>query len=144
MKSTPEIETEHRSRCTLAALLHLLVCVVAVTMAAAVPAHGYTTYSGAAVGSNGIIWAWGVTDATSGWYMPHTAYVRTTLTSPKNRFNTSGRISGPNVIRADINLSWDPTDTGIYLVSSFHDYYCVVMGAVVLGSTQGSVSNAYP
>lgn len=63
--------------------------------------------------------------------MIHTAYVKTTLTSPHGRTSYSGSISSANWVRADVSLAFDPNDLGTYSVLSFHGVYCPVWGWVV-------------
>jgi len=87
------------------------------------PSYGWDTYSGSSVGSNGTTYGWGVTNVPQAGYL-HTAYVTTTLTSPKGRTISSGWRSATTSVRADVSLSWDATDEGTYLVKSTHKGYC--------------------
>jgi hypothetical protein len=83
-------------------------------------------YSSAALGSDGRVNAWGVTNVTA---MQHTASVRTTLRSPHGRtVSANGAWMGPGHSRADVYLAFDQSDLGTYTVNSVHDAYCSVMG----------------
>ena len=121
----------------------LLFCAFVVMMAAAASAHAITTYSGVAVTSGGPINGWGVTDAyVSG--MHHTAYVSTSLRSPKARNSSSGWRNATSTVRADVSLLWDSTDLGSYLETSNHKYYCdAAMRFFVLANTTGSTTVPY-
>src|SRR5574337_999401 len=84
-------------------IVRLFAGAVFVAMMAATSAQAITTYSGASVSSNGTVNGWGVTDAyVSG--MLHTAYVSTTLTSPRGRTSGSGWQHATTSVRADVNL----------------------------------------
>jgi hypothetical protein len=96
--------------------------VSALTLFAALPSYGYTWYSGAAVGSDGTVYGWGVVDVTS-YLMYNKGIVSTTLTSPKGR-QASAQSNDQNVARADVLLPFDPNDLGTYVVSSSHSGYC--------------------
>jgi len=113
------------------------------------PAHAYSWYSGASVGSDGTVYGWGVTDATPphGSNMSHVAYVTTTLTSPIKRRQASNSLNLQNMVRADVSLSFDPGDLGSYqdyTTSSAFCYSCLcyfIYGAV----SQAFANNAaYP
>jgi hypothetical protein len=104
------------------------VAVLGVAAALAVPArcNCYSIYSGTSVGSDGTIYGWGVTDGTPppGFSMTHTAYVWTSLTSPKGRWTASSSpgtyTSGINVVQVDVSLPFDPNDLGTYTTQSDH------------------------
>ena len=81
------------------------------------------------MGSDGTVYGWGVTDGTPppGISMTHTAYVWTSLTSPKGRSTASGPLGTytyfANVVRVDVSLPFDPNDWGTYTTQSFHGVY---------------------
>jgi hypothetical protein len=60
---------------------------ILLTLVVAPPARAYTVSSHTEVQSDGTVHGWGITDATPppGFAMVHTAYIRTTLTSPNGR-----------------------------------------------------------
>lgn len=111
--------------------IRLWVAVLAVAAALAVPArcYCYSIYSGTSVGSDGTVYGWGVTDGTPppGYAMTHTAYVWTSLTSPKGRSTASGPPGyykyAVNVVRVDVSLPFDPTDLGTYTTQCFYGVY---------------------
>ena len=100
----------------------------------AAPARAITTYSGTSVGTNGNVYGWSVTDAYVGG-MYHDAYVTATLRSPKGRTASSNR-EARSTVRADLYLSWDPTDMGWYDEEAEHQYFCwIAMLMFALGET---------
>jgi hypothetical protein len=106
----------------------------AILMVSAAPAsYSYSLYSGSSVGANGTVYGWGVTDGTPppGFQMIHTAYVKTTLTSPNGRTAYSGSLSGSNWRRGDVSLAFDANDLGTYYIQSFHGVYCPVWGWII-------------
>jgi len=94
----------------------------ALTLFTALPFYAYVWYSGAAVGSDGTVYGWGVVDVTS-YFMYNKGIVSTTLTSPKGR-QASAQSNEQNVARADVSLPFDPNDLGTYFTSSLHSGYC--------------------
>lgn len=116
-------------------IMRLVTCAVVFIIVSGGSARGITTYSGASVSSNGTINGWGVTDAyVSG--MHHTAYISTTLSSPKSRTSSSGWRYATTTVRADVSLPWDGTDMGTYTETSQHKYYCyAVMYMIILSGT---------
>lgn len=118
----------------MANILRVLVSVLAFALSLPACCFGYAWSSGSSIGSDGTIYAWGVTDGTPnpGYSMTHDAYVNTTLTSPKGRTDYTGYYKwGINTVRSDVSLPYDRTDLGTYTVQSFHRVYCIVMGWVL-------------
>jgi hypothetical protein len=115
-------------------LVSLIVILVALLSP---PTVWGATYSGASVGSNGTTYGWGVTNVTTGSYI-HTAYVTTTLRSPKGRTAIRNWQSAWNSVRADISLAWDSTDLGTYTTTSTHKAYCSQMGWFINGATSST------
>lgn len=79
------------------------------------------------LGTDSIIYGWGITDANSGGCYCHTAKVTTTIRSPKGRTQTASDIYGSRgheYARADVRLLWDETDLGDYTESSTHWAFC--------------------
>jgi hypothetical protein len=108
----------------------ILVAAVAVflPLVLARPSYPYSVSSHTEVQSDGTAHGWGITDATPppGFAMVHTAYVRTTLTSPNGRTAYSGTRTGANVVRADVWLAHSPGDTGTFRTDSYHGAWCPV------------------
>jgi hypothetical protein len=98
--------------------------IAALALCFALQAHAYAWYSGASVGSDGTIYGYGVTDGTPPPGMNHTAYITVTLTSPKNRQNSGGQQSNPSIVQENVQLSFDPSDLGNYVVNSISTVYC--------------------
>lgn len=134
------IELERRHERHLLIISAVVSLVGIFTFLAATPLHADNIYSGASVGSDGTIYGWGVTDATS--MVAHTTHMNSTLSSPNGR-QTSGTTSGGDYSRIDLSLPNDDNDTGTYLVSSAHWAYCPYGGWFLNGNqTQGSASTA--
>lgn len=131
---TPEVASVHGVNDALRAMARSLASTIALTLVVVASAQAYSAYSGASVGSSGTIYGWGVTEA-SDYYMTHTAYVTTTLRSPKGRAAYSGMWAGGDTVRADISLSWDATDLGTYTTTSQHQYYCPLGGLIPMGES---------
>jgi hypothetical protein len=147
MKSIREAKIEQARRRQRAFIntLGRVSLVAALTLFTALPSYPWTYYSGASVGGDGTVYAWGVTDVTqSGMY--HTAYVNATLTSPKGRVANNGIIQATSSVREDLSLPFVPNDTGTYLVSSWHSGFCHVCNCWLFqGCGSGaSANNAYP
>jgi hypothetical protein len=124
MKSIRETKIEQRPRPgAFMSTLRRASLVAALALFTALPSHANSGYSGASVGSNGTVYGWGVTDATT-YSMYHVAYVSTALYSPKGRYNGYGMHSAQNSVREDVSLAFDPTDLGTYLVQSTNEAYC--------------------
>jgi hypothetical protein len=106
--------------------LRVVLFALAVVLAVPARAYCYSVYSSTSVGSDGTVYGWGVTDGTPppGYSMTHTAYVWTSLTSPKGRSAASGPSGtytyGVNYVSVEVSLPFDPTDTGTYTTQSFH------------------------
>ena len=112
-------------------------CIAVLTVVFASPGYGYAWYSGTSVGSNGIVYGWGFTDASAYMYI-HTAYVTTTLRSPHGRVASSGQLSAFNTVSSNVYLTWDSTDLGNYITTSDHLFVCIYMGPVDLGDSSAS------
>jgi hypothetical protein len=130
METMREAKIEQRTRWqpTLTNALARVSFVVVITFFTALRSQAYSYYSGASVGSDGTVYGWGVTDATPPPGMYHTAYVYTTLTSPKGRVADYGWVSAPSTVREDVSLPFDPTDLGTYVVSSLSSGFCHTCG----------------
>lgn len=124
MNSIRGFEIEERHRQAFINTLQRASLVLALTLFAALPSQAYSYYSGASVGSDGTVYGWGVTDATPPPGMYHTAYVYTTLTSPKGRVANYGQVSAPSTVRQDVSLPFDPADLGTYVVASLSSGFC--------------------
>jgi len=139
MFSTPRVARVYRLKNNLRVLPCRFAWGFLLILAAAIPAHAITQYSGAAMAPTGQINGWGVTDAyVSGMF--HTAYASTTLKSPKARTASSGWRSASNWVRADAYLGWDATDLGTYLATSNHKFYCPYAGMILRPNTSGSTT----
>lgn len=116
----------------------------AFTVFTSMPAHAWTYYSGASVGSDGTVYGWGVTDVTAGG-MYHMAYVSSTLTSPQGR-QAWGNGSAQNSVRDNMSLPFLSTDTGTYLVSSVSSGFCYVCMCWILynAPSQATANNQLP
>ena len=112
-------------------------CIAILTVVFASPGYGYAWYSGTSVGSNGIVYGWGFTDAHAHMYV-HTAYVTTTLRSPNGRVASSGRVGAFNTVQSNVYLVWNSNDLGNYTVTSSHEFNCTFMGPVYLGNSNAS------
>jgi hypothetical protein len=125
MKSIGEAKIEQRRRPQQAFIstLQRASLLSVLTLFTALPLHANSGYTGASVGSNGTVYGWGVSDATT-YSMFHMAYVSTALYSPKGRYNGYGMHSAQNSVREDVSLAFDPTDLGTYLVQSTNEGYC--------------------
>jgi murein DD-endopeptidase MepM/ murein hydrolase activator NlpD len=101
--------------------------------------YSSATYSDIVV-SGGIIYGWGVTDASSGCYC-HKAKVTTTITSPNGRIQTNGDLyggRGHEVARADVQLPFDETDVGDYTEFSTHWAFCPYCNCNFINGSQSS------
>lgn len=81
MTRTACIELERRHERPLFIISEVFTLVAIFTFLAATPLHADTIYSGASVGSDGTIYGWGVTDATS--MVAHTTHMNCTLIKPE-------------------------------------------------------------
>ena len=116
-----EVIQRHRAR-VFHTTLRGAVLASALSLFTALPFYAYVWYSGAAVGSDGTVYGWGVVDVTS-YFMYNKGIVSTKLTSPKGR-QASAQSNDQNVARADVSLPFDPNDLGTYFTSSLHSGYC--------------------
>jgi hypothetical protein len=137
MNSIQRCEIERRRWRALVRTLQVASLLGALTLFTALPVHGYSWYSGASVGSNGIVYGWGVTDVTS-HTMHHQAYVTTTLTSPKGRKDGPVYGNAQNSVRVDVALGFDPSDLGTYLVESTNQGYCYACNCWIVNSGSGA------
>ena len=144
MNSMREGETKQSHRRSFVSALQRACLVSVVTLFAALPSYPWTYYSGASVGSDGTVYAWGVTDVTvTGMY--HTAYVNATLTSPKGRVANNGTIQATNSVREDLSLPFEATDLGNYVVSTWHSGFCHVCNCWLFqGCGSGASANDAP
>lgn len=142
MTHTECIELKRRQGCPLLIISAVVSLVAIFTFLAATPLHADTIYSGASVGSDGTIYGWGVTDASS--MTAHTTQMNSTLSSPKGR-STAGSISaGGDYSRIDLSLPNDDNDTGTYFVTSYHWAYCPFYGWFLNGNQTGGSATVVP
>ena len=107
----------------------LLFCLLTAKPAAAQSMDYSDLYSGAAIDSYGYILGWGVTDVQYADSY-HTAMVDTTLRSPNGR-TSHMYAEDSNSARADVWLTYDPNDLGIYFTNSDHDADCTFSECIV-------------
>jgi len=77
--------------------------------------------------------------------MIHYNYVSGTLSSPQGR-KANGSSNGIDYARYDVSLSYDPNDTGTYIVQSLSSVYCTGAQAWIVWNafTEAQVSDAFP
>jgi hypothetical protein len=137
MNSIQETETERPRWRSFVSTLQRAAVVLALALCTALPSYAFSWYSGAAVGSDGTVYGWGVTDVTT-YSMYHVAYVWVTLTSPKGRQCGPVYASWQNSARGDVALTFDPSDFGTYFVQSTNKGFCHAGGGWIVNGSSGA------